>query len=311
MFLLSALNLLRTEIVQNLEFLPHASTFFLFFVPIPESGRKFLFLCEEKLQDAMLGVLTQFFLQEMVEVVDLVSSDSEDEVCVHSPDRKRPAWEPDPFRGPGSSCARTGGHDRGSVPDHTTSRRARPPHQLGEAVKKDKEKVDEGESAWEAAASSLTGGASGVGTDSWSARVSASGHGGNERTEWCWGDHAGRSVTVPKDDAAMPGQSSTEIPYCLREDSTSWLSRIKGLHFPLPDEHQLRARQIESDEMLALKLQEQFNEEHPGSQASQQVCFSWLLPTTVVPIKWKFRSLVVSSRCTFSASDDSLLMQVY
>ena len=216
-------------------------------------------------------MLTQF-LQEMVEVVDLVSSDSEDEACVHSPDRKRPAWEPDPSRRPGSSCARIGGHDRGDVPEQT-SRMARPPHQPSGAAKKDKEKVGEGQSAWEAAAaaSSLTGGTTGAGMDSWSARVSTSGYRGNEGAECFRGDHVGRSVTMPKDEAAVLGRSCMDIPDFLKEDSTSWLSRIEGLHFPLPDEHQLRARQIESDEMLALKLQEQFNEEQPGSQTSQQV----------------------------------------
>ncbi|CAM0882072.1 unnamed protein product [Alopecurus aequalis] len=200
----------------------------------------------------------------MVEVVDLVSSDSEDEVCVHSPDRKRPAWEPDPSRGAGSSCATIGGH----VPHHA-SRMARPLHQPGETVKKDKEKVGEGESAWEAAAaaSSLTGGTSG---DSWSARVSTSRRGGN-------------AEQYNMDEAAMHRQSSMEMPYILREDSPSWLSRITGLHFPLPDEHQLRERQIETDELLALKLQEQFNEEHSGSQNSQQVdaTLAWTLQQEV------------------------------
>ncbi|XP_051225375.1 uncharacterized protein [Lolium perenne] len=163
----------------------------------------------------------------MVEVVDLVSSDSEEEACVHSPDRKRPAWEAaDPSRGPGSSCAR--------IPEHT-SRMAR----------KDKEKLDEGGSAWEAGAPPLT----------------------NSEPWWdSWG--AGRKEERPnnKDAVAMPGPSSMDIPDFLKEDSSAWLSRIKGLHFPLPDANQLKARQIESDEVLALKLQEQFNEEQSGSQ---------------------------------------------
>uniref|UniRef100_A0ACD5VPJ8 Uncharacterized protein n=1 Tax=Avena sativa TaxID=4498 RepID=A0ACD5VPJ8_AVESA len=180
----------------------------------------------------------------MVEVVDLVSSDSEDEACLHSPDRKRPAWEADPSRGPGSSWARIGGHDRGSVPEHT-SRMAWPLHQPCEAAGKDKEKVGEGESAWTAGAPSLT--TSGPWWDSWSAAVRKSGDGRD-------------------DGAEMPGPSSMDLPDFLREDSSAWLSRIKGLHFPLPDANQLKARQIESDEMLALKLQEQFNEEQSGSQ---------------------------------------------
>ncbi|KAM0930932.1 hypothetical protein ACQ4PT_000642 [Festuca glaucescens] len=162
----------------------------------------------------------------MVEVVDLVSSDSEEEACVHSPDRKRPAWEAaDLSGGPGSSCAR--------IPEHT-SRMAR----------KDKEKLDEGASAWAAGAPPLTN--SEPWWDSWS---------------------AGRKEEPNnKDEVAMPGPSSMDIPDFLREDSSAWLSRIKGLHFPLPDANQLKARQIESDEVLALKLQEQFNEEQSGSQ---------------------------------------------
>jgi hypothetical protein len=189
-------------------------------------------------------MLTQF-LQEMVEVVDLVSSDSEseDEALVQSPERKRPAWEADPHRRTGSSCARFGGHERGNIPEQT-SRMAWPLHQPGEAASKDKEKVGEGESAWAAGAPSLT--ISGPWWDSWSAK--------------------GKEEPNSKDEVAMPGPSSMDIPDFLREDSSAWLSRIKGLHFPLPDVNQLKARQIESDEMLALKLQEQFNEEQSGSQ---------------------------------------------
>lgn len=187
-------------------------------------------------------------------MVDLVSSDSEEEACVHSPDRKRPAWEADPSRGPGSSCARSWGHD----PEHT-SRMAMPLHQPGETARKDKEKVGEGESAWTAGAPSLP--MSGPWWDSWSAAASESGGGRDEGAQCVWGDHTGRSVSVPKTEP-----SSLEIPDFLREDSSAWLSRVKGLHFPLPDANQLKARQIESDEMLALKLQEQFNEEQSGSQ---------------------------------------------
>lgn len=260
----------------NREFLSHATSFLELLRINRRKGAKaypFLFFVKEKLQDAILTP----FLQEM-EIVDLVSSDSEDEACAHSPARKRPAWQPaDPSRGPGS------------LPEQT-SRMAKPLQQPNQAVKKDKEKAGEGGSAWAAGPPSLRGGSHGsgagilgarpVGWDSWSAAVRKSRDERNETGECCWGpwgDEICRSVSVPKeepdskDGAAMPGQSSMAIPELLMEDSSAWLSRIKGLHFPLPDESQLKARQIQSDEMLALKLQEQFNQEQPGSQSSQQV----------------------------------------
>ncbi|XP_020148801.1 uncharacterized protein [Aegilops tauschii subsp. strangulata] len=226
-----------------------------------------------------------------MEVVDLVSSDSEDEACAHSPDRKRPAWDPaDPSRGPGSLPEQT---SRMAWPPQQPSRMAWPPQQPSQAVKKDKEKAGEGGSAWAAGPPSLRGGshassagilgARPAGWDSWSAAAHKSRDERSETPECCWGpwgDEICRSVCVPKEDgAAMPGQSCMAIPELLMEDSSAWLSRIKGLHFPLPDESQLKARQIQSDEMLALKLQEQFNQEQPGSQSSQQVdtTLAWTL----------------------------------
>ncbi|KQK09150.1 uncharacterized protein LOC100832865 [Brachypodium distachyon] len=227
-----------------------------------------------------------------MEVVDLVSSDSEDEACIHSPERKRPAWEADPSVDPrtGSACTRIGGHGTQSFLEQT--RLKRPLHQPSVTVKKDKEKVGERESSWATGAPSLSGGSHGAsgrilgaGWDSWNGRVSNSGDGTSEG-DCFWGNQIGRSISEPreepnnKDEVALSGQSSSmDIPDFLTESSSAWMLRIKGLHFPLPDENQLKARQIELDEMLALKLQEQFNREQPGSENSQEVdtTLAWTL----------------------------------
>lgn len=263
-----------------------------------------------------------------MDVLVLVSSDSEseDEVCMHSPDRKRPAWEAGPDR------------DRGSFPEQ--ERMVRSLHQPSEAVEKGKEKVGEGDTAWAARAPLLCGDSLGdggrvlgAGCDTWSAKVNKPGDTGNEGVECCWGDQIGRSVSVPKeesnkkgfhesygqhgllhdnsaasgdnwkgilgakptdpvnsllhswdtgnreDEVAMCGQSSMANDFLMEDSSSTWMSKIKGLAFPLPDESQLRTRQIESDEMFARMLQEQFNQEQPGSQNSEEVdtTIAWTL----------------------------------
>ncbi|XP_062217117.1 uncharacterized protein LOC133917129 isoform X2 [Phragmites australis] len=279
-----------------------------------------------------------------VQVLDLVSSDSENEVSAHSPDHKRPARQagsgPDRVGG----CTETGGRGTDSTSEQESA--ARSVHQSIDAVKKGKEKVGQGESAWAAGPPKLGGeslgardGVMGTGSDPWSALAGKVGGGGNGGDGYWgdWGDQRHNSVPVPQegsdrkgfhetygrqglfhngsddpskgilgakpadpvntlshswyagtrgDDAEMFSQGSLatrEVSGChdfpMEDSSYSWLSRIKGLNFPLPDENQLRTRQIEEDEMFARRLQDQLNQEHPGSQHSEAVdmTLAWTL----------------------------------
>ncbi|OEL19314.1 hypothetical protein BAE44_0019662 [Dichanthelium oligosanthes] len=276
-----------------------------------------------------------------VQVVDL-SSDSEDEVSAHSPQHKRPARQ----AGPGAD---RGGGDTGiggSVVDRLSRQEdaARSLRQPGDAVKKGKEKVGEGESAWAAGPPKFGGepiGAGsvvvGAGSDPWGALVSKrKGGDGGDVGAGCWGGwgdwgdqlrnsvpglqqgseskefHSGSAASGDRwkgilgarpadptstlwypwdagkreNEVGMFTQGSLatrEVSGCddiLMEDSSStWLSRIKGLNFPLPDEHQMRTRQIEDDELFARRLQVQLNQEQGGSQHCEEVdmTIAWTL----------------------------------
>ena len=279
------------------------------------------------------------FLQGMeVQVLDL-SSDSEDEVSAHSPQHKRPARQ----EGPGAD------RGLGNTGVDSLSRQegeARLLHEPSDAVKKGKEKVGEGKSAWAAGPPKLGGESLGAsGTDPWSALVSKckAGDGGDVGArcwgDWGdWGDQLRNSVPVlqqrseefpngcaasgdhwkgilgaiPADPAntlrypfnagkrenevGMLSQDSLdarEVSGCddflMEESSSAWLSRIKGLNFPFPDERQLRTKQLEDDEVFARMLQEQLNQEQPGSQHSE----------AVVILDYSNLNIDVSSHCLF------------
>jgi hypothetical protein len=257
-----------------------------------------------------------------------LSSDSEDETSARSPDHKRPTREeaaPGPAHGGG--CSETEGRGTDSLSEQGSV--ATSLQQFRDEVKKGKEKVVEGESAWAAGPPKLGGGSLDtrvcdmeIDSDPWSAQVGKAGDVGNGGAG-CWGDWGGQmqshrkgfqgkngqqgqphnvwndrwkdilgarpadAVSTPwgswdtgmrEDEAGMfarESQATREASGCgdilMEDSSSSWLSRIKGLHFPLPDEHQLRARQIELDEELAREIQQQLDQGPLGSQNSEAV----------------------------------------
>ncbi|RLN22994.1 E3 ubiquitin ligase BIG BROTHER-related [Panicum miliaceum] len=185
-----------------------------------------------------------------VQVLDL-SSDSEDEVSAHSPQHKRPARQAGPGADRGGGNTGIGGSGADSLSSQEGA--ARLLHQPSDTVKKGKEK--QGSESKEFRNGSAASG------DHWEGILGARPADPANTLWYPW--NAGKRENedgMLSQDSLDTREDSGCDDFLMEESSSAWLSRIKGLNFPFPDERQLRTKQVEDDEVymtIAWTLHEQ------------------------------------------------------